>query len=298
MNGGIFTTKRRYIYLWLLIPVLFYIIFLIAPIILSAFYSLTNWKGGKGMRFTGITNYVKLSKDRDFLLSVQNNIWLMLLCLGGNTLLGYLLALLLSAKYLSLRKLYRFVLFLPVILSGVVVGYLWKMIYNEVPGLLNSLLNMMGLSGWTHLWLGDSKIAMTSICVIRIWKVIGMHLVVYLASLQNISTDVMEASEIDGATGIKRAWYVITPMMSGTLRVSLLLTITDSLKIFDIIYTTTKGGPANASSVMSFLTYRTAFEFFNFGYANAMAIASVLIGTAIVAVVNFVAHKGENQYGI
>lgn len=248
------------------------------------------------MTFIGFDNYARLMRDEDFWHSAWNNIWLMFLSLVFNTGLAFFLALAVSSKLVRFRRFYRFTIFLPVILSGIVVGYLWKMIYNEVPGLLNTLLNLLGLSHWRQLWLGDSDIAMTSISFIRIWKVMGMHLVVYLASLQNIPSDVLDAAEVDGATGFKRIRYIIAPMMMGTIRVSMLLSIADSLKIFDIIYSTSKGGPGNASSVMSFLTYRTGFEFFNLGYSNAMAIASVIIGGIIVGVVNYFAHKGENRF--
>ena len=279
--------KKYKIYLIIAIPFLFYAFFVLVPLIIGIYNSFFNWKGGPTKTFIGFGNYVRMFKDRHWHQAVRNNFQAMLVALIGMTGFGYIFALLLNTKFMGkTRKVYRFIIFLPVILSGVVVGYIFSMILNQNPGLLNIMLEKLGLESLQQVWLGDKKIAMWSVSFIMVWQGIGMHVVIYLASLQNIPQDVLDASLIDGCTGIKQAVYVITPMMKGTIVVSITLSITSAMKMFEYIYITTKGSPGGATYVMTYYTYQTAFEKLMYlGYSCALVVTSILICVALVAVV-------------
>ena len=286
-------SKKSRIYLVLLVPLLYYIFFVIVPIFIGAGYSLFSWKGGASIKYVGLRNYALILKDKAFIQALKNNLWVIIVCLFGHCFLGYLYAVILSSKFVRARKLYRFSIFLPVVLSGVVVGYLWKMIYNESPGLLNSFLAKAGLGSLQQLWLGDSKIAMTSICMIMVWQAVGLHMVIYMASLQNISSDVLEAADIDGANTLQKFWYITTPLMKSTIRVSIVLMVTGTLKMFEYVYVTTRG--ASSTNVLTYYAYTMGFSKLQLGYACAVAIMTILIALILVALVNLVMRIGGSN---
>lgn len=278
--------KKRQIYLFIAIPFLFYAFFVIVPFFIAIYNSLFNWKGGPTKTFIGFGNYVRMMGDRHWKQAMLNNFKAILVALGGMTFFGYILSLLLHSPFVKGRKVYRFIIFLPVILSSVVVGYIFSMVLNQNPGLLNTVLGVLGLESWQQIWLGDRDIAMWSIAFIMVWQNIGMHVVIYLASLQNISQDILDASVIDGCTGVKQSWYVITPMMRGTIVVSMVLSITAAMKMFEYIYITTKGSPGGATYVMTYYTYQTAFEkLMRLGYSCALAVTSILLCVGLVFLV-------------
>lgn len=278
--------KNRQIYLFIAIPFLFYAFFVIVPFFIAIRYSLFNWNGGPTKTFIGFDNYVRMMGDRHWKQAMLNNFKAILVALGGMTFFGYILSLLLHSPFVKGRKIYRFIIFLPVILSSVVVGYIFSMVLNQNPGLLNTVLGVLGLESWQQIWLGDRDIAMWSIAFIMVWQNIGMHVVIYLASLQNISQDILDASVIDGCTGVRQSWHIITPMMRGTIVVSMVLSITAAMKMFEYIYITTKGSPGGATYVMTYYTYQTAFEkLMRLGYSCALAVTSILLCIGLVILV-------------
>lgn len=287
--------KKSKIYGVIALPLLFYVFFVLVPIFISGYYSTFSWKGGASMKFVGLRYYGMIFKDASFVQALKNNLWTILICLFGHCFLGYLYAVVLSSKFVRARKVYRFSIFLPVVLSGVVVGYLWKMIYNESPGLLNTFLEMLNLGSLKQLWLGDPKIAMTSICVIMVWQAVGLHMIIFMASLQNISTDILEAADIDGASPWQKFWYITTPLMYDTMRVSIVLMVTGTLKMFEYVYVTTRGAPGGATSVLTYYAYTTGFTKMQFGYACCIAISTIALAMVLVALVNIIMRLGRRD---
>lgn len=284
--------RKSKIYLWLSLPVAFYIFFVIVPFFISIYYSAFKWSGGPNMTYLGFGNYTRMFKDAKWIMAVTNNFKALLWGIIGMSFCSYIFALFCTSQFIRARKVYRFIMFIPVIMSGIVIGYIFSLILNEVPGLLNSMLRSLGLENMTALWLGDRKIAMNSISFIMVWQGIGLHLVVYMASMQNISTDVLEASIVDGCTGVKQALYITTPLMKGTIRVSIILAITSAMKMFEYVHVTTKGAPGGSSYVMTYYIYESAFaRLMNLGYACTQAVASIVISLVLVLVVNFVFRK-------
>lgn len=151
--------KKRQIYLFIAIPFLFYAFFVIVPFFIAIYNSLFNWKGGPTKTFIGFGNYVRMMGDRHWKQAMLNNFKAILVALGGMTFFGYILSLLLHSPFVKGRKVYRFIIFLPVILSSVVVGYIFSMVLNQNPGLLNTVLGVLGLESWQQIWLGDRDIA-------------------------------------------------------------------------------------------------------------------------------------------
>lgn len=280
---------------YLAIPTLFYIFTVICPIFVGIYYSTFNWNGGINKKFIGLQNYKSLLTNSEFWGSVLNNFEILFYCLIGQVLIALLVAVLLSSKYLRLRSAYRFIIFLPCILSGVVVAFLWQIVYNANYGLLNWAMRLLGLEGAIKLWLDDPKVVIASIAIVLIWQYMGMHVVIFLASLQNISQEVLESAAIDGANGLQRTFYIVMPLMKGTIRVVTLFCISGNMKIFEQIYNMTRGGPGTASSVMAVFAYKTSFENMQMGYGSAASVLILVISLALVGVAQFILGRGEKQ---
>lgn len=284
MRDRIGTPGKLTFFKYLTIPTLFYIFTVICPIFVGLYYSTFNWNGGINKKFIGINNYKSILTNSNFWNSVSNNFEILFYCLIGQVLLGLLIAILLSSKFLKIQSVYRFIIFMPCILSGVVVAFLWQIIYNSNYGLLNWLLRLLGLGNWIGMWLDDPTIVIRSISIVLIWQFVGQNVVIFLASLQNLPSEVLESASIDGANAFQRTQYIILPLMKGTIRVVVLLCISGNLKIFEHIYNMTRGGPGTASSVMSVYAYKTSFENLQMGYGSAASILILIISLLCVGV--------------
>jgi raffinose/stachyose/melibiose transport system permease protein len=279
---------------FLSIPTAFYLFTVISPIFVGVYYSTFNWNGGPRKVFIGAKNYLMLFKNTEFWQAVSNNFMLIFYCLIGQVFLGLLIAILLNTKYLRFRSVYRFVIFLPCILSGVVVTFLWQIIYNANYGLVNLVLKSLNLGSLVRLWLDDPRIVVRSIAMVLIWQYVGQNVVIFLASLQNIEPDIIEAATIDGASAFQRTLRIIMPLMKGTVRVVVILCISGNMKIFEHIYNMTRGGPGTASSVMSVFAYKTSFENLQMGYGSAASVCILAISLASIAIANFLLRGEKN----
>jgi len=271
---------------FLFFPIIVYLFAVVSPIFVGLYFSFTNWGGGKKIKWIGIENYISLVKDQEFWNAFLNNLQIIAICLVGQMLLGLLIAILLNSSYLRLRNVYRFVIFFPVILSGVVVGYLWQIVYNNQFGLLNWVLEAIGRADWIHMWLDDPSIVVNSISLVYVWQFVGLNVVIFLASLQNISPDILEAAELDGASGLKKTRYITMPLMMNTVKVAALLTISGNMKIFDQIWMMTRGGPGTSSTVLAIHAYKMSFQGMKLGYGATISIGIMLLSLVLVLIFN------------
>jgi ABC-type sugar transport system permease subunit len=177
------------------------------------------------------------------------------------------------------RAVFRTVLFMPVVMSFVVVGLIWSWIYNYNFGLLNAILGMLGLQAWKQDWLGNASIALGALIVVDIWKWFGFHMVINLAGLQSIPNELYEAARIDGASAWQSFWRVTLPLLKPVTMINVLLATSGAFNVFDLVYVMTEGGPVNATDVAMLHIYTQAFQFYRFGYAAAMSyILLILVG--------------------
>ncbi|MFE0558460.1 sugar ABC transporter permease [Paenibacillus lautus] len=282
----IINKNTKWIVLAGLAPALFvYVVFSIAPIFMSFYYSFMSWDGFSEMRYIGFDNFKKLFGDSVFWHSLLNNGYVILASVVGQLSIALFIALLMNRKLRGL-KFFRTVGFIPVILSSVVVALTWSLIYNSDTGLLNEFLRLIGLDSWAQNWLGDTKYAMLSVCVTIIWQFIGLYLMIFLAALQNISGEILEASAIDGASEWTKTTKIIIPMMKETIFATLVLAISGSLKTFDQIFVMTLGGPAHATEVTAIYMYNKSFDTLQFGYGSSVAVVIFIVGVALIAMVN------------
>lgn len=281
------------IFIGLLPALVIYLGIAVVPIGLSVYYSAMNWDGISPMTFIGLDNFIEIMKDPVFWNSLKNNIFIMLAGIIGTIPFGLFLALLLNMK-LKGSGFFRTVGFLPVVISSVIVSLIWGMIYNTEYGMLNSVLGLFGLDSLKQNWLGSTKWSMLSICITYIWQNCGLYMVILLAALQNIPTEVNEAAHMDGATGLKKTFFITIPMIRDTLVVAVVYSISGSFRVFDLIQVMTGGGPAHYTEVMTIYMYNNAFVNMRFGYGSAVSILILVFSLIVVTVVNKLATEKKS----
>lgn len=241
------------------------------PIFVSSYYSLLDWNGvGRGT-FIGLDNYVEMFKDTRVLNSIKNS----LLFAGASVFIQLPISLVLALILASNVKgegFYRTVYFIPVLISTVVIAQLWSKIYNADYGLLNVLLQNIGLSNLAQDWLGQKDTALAASFIPTLWQYVGYHMLLMYAGAKSVSQDVLEAARMDGASRIRTAWSIMIPLMKPILKVSLVFSVIGAFKVFDLIYVLTGGGPFYTTEVPSTLMYATIFDTFRYGYGSAISV--------------------------
>ncbi|KRG15393.1 carbohydrate ABC transporter permease [Lederbergia galactosidilytica] len=267
-----------------------YVVFAIYPILQSFYYSLMDWNGFNEMTYVGFNNFKKLFADPLFWNSVKNNIYVVLASVLGQVPIALFFALLLNRKMKG-AKLFRTIGFLPVVLSTVVISLTWSLIYNSRNGLINEVLRSIGLDALAQNWLGDTKWTMGAVLVVVIWQFVGLYLIIFLAALQNVPNEIMEAAKIDGASEWKRTWKITIPMIWDTILVAIILCISGSLKTFDLIYVMTNGGPAHSTDVMALYMFNETFTKLQYGYGSAVSVFIFFFSLILIVIVNKVLGK-------
>lgn len=269
---------RMTIVFFLLPALALFLIFLVYPIFQSVYYSLFNWKGfGPAVDFIGLDNFKRILTDQIFLKSVGHGLLIVVLSLAIQLPLALALALMMG-RSLRGRAFFRTIFFMPYILSEVITGIMWMILYNPNPnrGFINAILTLIpGIKAIP--WLGNTSTVLMAIFIVLTWKFFGFYMLLYLAGLQNIPPEIEEAALIDGVNNRQMITHITIPLISSTIRTSVYLSVLGSLQVFALVWIMTKGGPVNASEVMSTYMYRFSFVRFQLGYGSAVAIVMLLI---------------------
>jgi raffinose/stachyose/melibiose transport system permease protein len=262
---------------FLLPALVLFLIFLVYPIFQSVYYSLFDWKGfGPAVDFVGLNNFQRILGDQIFMKAVGNGLLIVGLSLGLQLPLSLALALMVG-RDLPGRAFFRTIFFMPYVLSEVITAIMWLTLYNPDPsrGFLNAFLNLFGVD--SQAWLGNTDLVLLSVFIVLTWKYFGLHMLLYMAGLQNIPAEIEEAALIDGANRRQLIRHITIPLLSSTIRTSVWLSVLGSLQQFALVWIMTKGGPVNASEVMATYMYRFSFVRFDLGYGSAVAIVMLVI---------------------
>lgn len=271
-------------YLFVLPALLLYALFMVYPFALSIYLSLTSWNGADPVKeWVGLANYRELFHDALLRKALRHNLVWVVIGTVSPMVIGLLLAVLLWRRPRGFT-LFRTAYFMPQVLSGVVIAIIWGWIYNPIFGLLNRSLDKIGLEAISRGWLGDPGVALYAVLGAAIWAETGFVFVVFMAGLQNVSRDLLEAATIDGANAWRRFWDVTVPQLANIVTVIGALLLIGGFNVFDIIFIMTGGGPANATEVIGTYTYTEAFTQNRVGYAATLS----LVMTAISLVASFV----------
>lgn len=294
-RGGTPRWVRRWAnLLWVLPACLLYFVFKLLPMISGLYLSLLRWDGIEPPVFVGLQNYQRMFEDEIIGLALRNNVQYALGTVAGKIVLSLFLALLLN-QALRGRAFYRTSLFMPVVMSFVVVGILWSWLYNTQFGLINTLFQTLGLDFLVLDWLGDPKVALWSLIIVDIWKWYGFHMVIFLAGLQTIPAELYEAARIDGAGRWQQFWSITLPLLQPVMLVNVTLSLMGGFNVFDIPYVMTEGGPANSTMVMSLHIYIRGFKFYRFGYAAALSYVLLTLVTILAAIQMKIMARGNTE---
>ncbi|MFC0333390.1 carbohydrate ABC transporter permease [Paenibacillus sepulcri] len=283
-------------YLFLLPAFLLFTGFIVAPAISSIYYSFTNFDGVNPatMNFIGAANYKEMIDSDRVHNAFKNTIILTVSLMILENIVALVLAVLVD-QVRWFKNFFRSVFYLPVLISGIVMGFIWTILYNFNFGAINQILTKLGLESWAIDWLGDQRYTMISIIVATVWKGAGYYMIIYLAALQGVPQDLGEASRIDGANRWQQFRHVTFPLLAGAVTVCMTLALINGLKVFDQIAVMTDGGPGFTSETMTYIIYKVAFAEGRQGFGTALAIglfALILITTAIQT---FILRKREVQ---
>lgn len=268
---------------WLFVvpALLCYAAIVLYPSIAGVVYAFTDWTGLGDWSFVGLRNFDTLLHDDQTLGALKNTLLLTIAIVVVQNGVGLLLALGVHARIKS-RMLLRAIFFAPVVVSPVMVAFLWKYVYNPDPNAgLNGLLGAVGLGSLRQDWLGDPSLALWSVAAMVVWQNAGYSMVIFLAGLEGIGKDVREAATIDGAGPVARFRYVTWPLLAPSTTINVMLSTIGGLKLFDQVFAATGGGPGYSTETLSTVLYKQAFVFGRYGYSTAVALVLALFVAAV-----------------
>ena len=258
-----------------------YVVFLVYPSISSLFFSLTDWDGlSPTYNIVGLQNYVDMTKDPVIATALKNNVIWTVVTLIVPLVVGLALAILLDGKVRG-KPFLRLIFYTPAVLPLVAIASIWGWLYNPQYGAINEFLRVIGLGQLAQPWLGQDSTALAAVMVPAIWVRVGFPMLLYLAALQGISTEMYEAARVDGATRSQQFWYITMPSLRPANYIVIALSLIDSFKVFDLIYATTYGGPGTATQVMGTWMYANVFQYYQAGYGTAIAVVVTVIAIVV-----------------
>ena len=269
-----------------------YSVYIIAAVFIAIYYSFTKYSGiGKPM-FYGFKNYMRVFEDRFFWVSLKNTFIVLVISLVFLTILGFLIANIFRVKRRG-NNLSKALVFSPAIISPIIVGIIWLYILDPEIGLLNAVLQSLGLEDWMQIWIGGTVLSPYMYAIIFIWRQMGYITTIFVAGLNMIPGEVYESAEIDGASGWQRMIYITIPMVRGTFTIVMLLVITGVFKIFEFVVQLTNGGPNHLSEVLVTYSYSVTFMNGEYGYGMALATVTFIITLFLSTLYNFTTRDKE-----
>ncbi len=275
--------QRQWLDAYLLVApaLLMFFVFVIYPLFSTIYLSLFDYGlTDARLRFIGFNNFSELAGDPVFWRAIRNNTTILIVSVVVQVGLGLILAALIDRGAHWGKSIFRTLNFAPVIMSAVAVGILWQLIYDPTVGLANRIVTFLGMEPPSQGWLGDPNLVIYSVLVVACWQYTGYVMVIILAGMQSVSQELYEAAALDGANEVQKFFSVTIPSIRNVIIAAVLITMIGAVKVFDLIYILTRGGPANSSQVMGTYIYYNAFTVNRAGYASAISV--VLLGIALV----------------
>jgi ABC-type sugar transport system permease subunit len=281
-----------------LLPAAFFLLaFTAIPLAQAVALSFQRWNGIEEPTWVGLRNYTLLMQDEVFWQSVGHTAYYTIATILFQTTIPLVIA---SFLHSGIRgsTVFRFIYFLPVIISLTITGLLWSMILEPNFGMLNEMLRSLGLRDLAQLWLADKNWVMPSVIFVSIWQSLGFFMMIFFAALQNVPEDLYESAAIDGANAVQRFRYITVPMLRRTILVVIVLNTIGGIKSFDHIWVMTGGGPNHASETLGTYLYRTAFGTFGssnpqLGYATAIAMLILVLSLGFSIIQIRAGRSGE-----
>lgn len=266
---------------FVLVPLLAEAVWVFWPALQGFYLAFTSWDGLSAPRAVGLGNFTAMAHDSVFRTALWNTVLWLVLFGGLSAALGLGAALLLQQERRGIG-FYRAALFLPVVFSLVATALVWQGLYQP-NGMINQVLQAVGLGRWQHAWLADQDTAFYAVIVPALWREVGYVMVLYLAGLKGIDPQLYEAARVDGATRLQQFRHVTLPQLASVNAVVLSVIVIDSLRSFDVVWALTRGGPYHSSELLSTYMYSTAFQSLRLGYGSALAAVIFVLAFGVIA---------------
>jgi len=262
------------------------------PIISSVGLSFTDYNIYKNLAiWTGLANYIKIFKDPIFWFSMKNNFFVIFVSVFGQIPIGFTLAYFIYRRLVKRGGFFQSMVFLPTVISTIIIGILWSKMFSPigvVPRIIQVITNN---PDYSMTIMNNKSLAMIPIGFVLLWMYTGTYLIIFLANLQNIDPNIIEAAQIDGATESQILTKIIVPQLHGVLVVTMILAISGSLRSFDLIFAMTGGGPAYYTNLLSIYMYNQSFIFHNYGVGSAVSTVMVVLSIVLVILIRFARRK-------
>ncbi|MDQ1913900.1 sugar ABC transporter permease [Paenibacillus sp. GD4] len=277
-------------YLFILPNMLGVIVFFIIPALFSLVIMLTDYQySNPDYEFVGLRNFQRLFEDEVFYVALKNTA-MFLASVPVSMLIAFFVALILN-RSVYLKSLLRALYFMPYITSGVAVAFVWMLLFQPGQGPINMMLRALGIENPPG-WLSTMDTSMYAIDIIWVWFMLGYNMIIYLAALQEVPSELLEAAKIDGAGSWRTTWSIIFPLVSPTTFLLLITGLISSMKTFGLIEAITQGGPGNSTNVLSLFIYHNAFRYYEMGYASAIS----WVMFAIIFLITILQWVGQKRW--
>ena len=272
--------------------IIFFVLFLL-PSFMGFYYSLTNWNSmSDNIKFIGLENFKEIFSDSSSFLFMKNTLMYAFFTTILKVFIGLALALMLNEGIKS-KGLLRTIYFLPIIISNLIVGLMFQQVLHPSHGILNSGLEFIGLGSWAQAWLEDPKWVMWTTIGVEVWKAAGFVMIIFLAGLQSVSKETIEASDMVGANYWNKLIKIIIPSIAPSILINTLLSAISGLKVFDVIFALTNGGPGRSSEVIN-ITIFNQFSMGNYGYSTALGVIMfVFLAIISIGIIMIFTRKDE-----
>ena len=286
-----YTRTDKAAYFFLLPAAVIYLSVIVAPVCYSFFISLFKWNGIGEKQFVGLSNYINLFKgDKIFHTAIINNLIWIVLTIFVTMTIALLFAVILSKQFRG-RTFFRGFFYFPCVIAPIAVAIIWRWIYNPNIGFINEFFKALGIN-FTQGWISDPNVSLYAVFAAALWQAIGQPMILFLAGLQAISPDVLEAATIDGANGIEQFFLIKVPLLKDTFVIVIATLIVAAMKVYDVVQGLTGGGPNYATQMLSTYMYSQVFQYNNVGYGTAVACIMVLMMMiVIIPYVSFTAKE-------
>ncbi len=260
---------------------LLFFAFILYPAFYIFYAGMLDWDGLNPGRFVFFENYKRMfTSDRPFWLAMRNSLYWAPLTIGPQMVLGFAIAFLLEMR-MPFKTLFRMIFYVPAIISPVVIGIVWQRIYNPFGGLLSDIGFSTGMNFLSTPFLADTDIAIFAVIAVNVWQWMGFSMLLYIAGMQGISAEVLEAARLEGLTVRQTAMYVVWPMLKHVHLTLVLLGIIGTLQTFPLIFIMTSGGPNHATEMLPNYIFQQGFILQNMGYASALSVVLLLLALGL-----------------
>lgn len=283
-------------YLFMLPSIVILLGVYLIPFLYSLYISVTDWSGmGQELNFVGLSNYKGLFEEPHFWETLRNNLIYFVELVGIQFIVSMILAVVLNAAFKG-RNFFRALYFMPTIICTLAVGFIWNIMFDPINGPIKTLLANAGFHELSKvMWLGNTKTAIHAVSFVSLWQWTGWSMVIYLAGLQAIDRNLYEAAEIDGANAVQKFFKVTLPLLAPSITVNLVNSTIGALKIFDLPFIMTSGGPGHATESLAMMMYTYSFSLNKMGYGTAISIILFVVILVISGVQTTVLRRREDN---